>query len=469
LTILRHPAKNANESSSTGRATISDTVCPDCPTACLRDGAGHVRAEEDIEEESAVTRSPAATSAAGIGAALLAFAVLADPVSAGAREASPKVAGPLIAAGAEVTAPGVDASTLVGIAAIAGAGNEVRHVMGVAGPDPRITLPPTAGPGATATPVVPVAPAPGLVGPAAPRDAARSGIARRWSSGASGDAAENGSFGTWRGEPLTVAGTWSDTTAQEQTDIYSLDAYRNWNGDIDVAIGALVSGESWAQAAAGACTGRWTQAIRNVRAKRAGRSGTTYIRFAHEMTGDWYPWKVTPGNVTDFKTSWRRFHDLLAREFPQAKLVFSPNDGNASGVSLDQIWPGDDVVDVVGPDSYDGYPDKTNEALWDQAFTSTHDGPQGLGTWQSFAKAHGKPMAVPEWGLRFSDNPFYITKMHEFLASCAPRPGDASLAGRCIYDIYFNIVNGGNSKYVIYGGSNPNAADTYKSLRWGTR
>jgi hypothetical protein len=400
-----------------------------------------------------VTRSPAAIAAAGAGAALLALVVLADPVPAGAREASPQLPGQV-----QATVPGVDAWTLVGVAAIAGAGNEVRHVMRVAGPDPKITLSPT---------VAPAAP----VGPAAraPHGSARRGIATNWSSGASGDAAEDGSFGAWRGERLTVVGTWSDTTAQSQTDIDSLDAWRNWNADIDIAVGALAQGESWAQAAAGAYSGRWTRAIRNIKAKRAGRSGTTYIRFAHEMTGDWFAWKVTSGSAADFKTSWRMFHDILEREFPQAKLVFSPNDGNASGVPLDQIWPGDDVVDVVGPDSYDGYPDKTNEALWDEAFMSTHDGPQGLGAWRVFAKEHGKPMAVPEWGLQFSDNPFYITKMHEFFASCAPRPGDTSLAGKCIYDIYFNIVNSGNSKFVIYGGSNPNSAATYKSLRWGTR
>jgi hypothetical protein len=399
-----------------------------------------------------VTRSPVATAAAGAGSALLIVAVLLDPASAGARDSSPRRPG-------TVNESAVDASTLVGIAAIAGAGNEVRHVMRVAGPDPKITLPP---------PTAPVAPA-AAVAPRSVRGQARGGIAANWSSGASGQAAEDGTFGTWRGAPMTVVGTWSDTTAQSQTDIGSLDTWRNWNADIDVAIGALAPGETWAQAANGAYSARWTEAVRNVKAKRAGRSGTTYVRFAHEMTGDWFDWKVTPGNVSDFKTSWRLFHDILVREYPQAKLVFSPNDGNHSGVPMDQIWPGDDLVDVVGPDSYDGYPDKTNQALWDQAFMSTQDGPQGLGAWQAFARSHGKPMAVPEWGLRFSDNPFYITKMHDFLASCAPRPKDTSLAGKCIYDIYFNIVNGGNSKFVIYGGSNPNAAATYRSMRWGTR
>jgi hypothetical protein len=279
----------------------------------------------------------------------------------------------------------------------------------------------------------------------------------------------NGTFGPWRGEPVQIMGTWNDTTAESQRDIGSLRTYSGWNGDIDVAIGALASGESWARAATGAYADRWTQAVRNIKAQRSGRSGTVYVRFAHEMTGDWFTWKVNPGNVSAFKTAWRLFHGILVREYPQAKLVFSPNDGNHSGVPLDRIWPGDDVVDVVGPDSYDGWPNKTTQALWDGWINSTGDGPNGLGAWRQFAAAHHKPFALPEWGLRNLDNPFFITKMHEFLASCAPRPGDTDLSGKCIYDIYFNISNGGNSGFMIYGGPNPNAARTYRTLAWGVR
>jgi Glycosyl hydrolase family 26 len=401
--------------------------------------------------------SPGRSARLGAGVASLALAGLTlVPLSAGADPAAgarPGQTGPASGAGR-----GEDPAA-IGIAAIITAGDEVRHLMKVSGPDPTIHIPTAATPSTS-----PSAP------PASSRPAAASsgGIVAAWHSGASGDAATDGSFGTWRGKSLQIVGTWSDSSAQEQTDITSLDKYRDWNGDVDIALGGLAAGETWAQAASGDYVGRWTQAIATVKAKRAGRSGTTYIRFAHEMTGDWFTWKVTPDNVEYFKTSWRLFHDLLAREYPQAKLVFSPNDGNHSGVPLDQIWPGDSYVDVVGVDSYDGYPDKTSQALWDQSVESTNDGPQGLAAWLAFAKAHHKPMALPEWGLRDSDDPFYITKMHEFLASCAPRPGETDLSGTCIYDIYFNIANGGNSSFVIYGGPNPAAAQAYRSLSWGS-
>jgi Glycosyl hydrolase family 26 len=412
----------------------------------------------DGEEDGVGGRAAArAAGAAGVVLALLAVAgstVQAAPSRTPKPTASPRAGG--------AAAGGSGESELMGLAAIAGAGLQVRHVMKVPGPDPSIDLghlaaaSPSPTPSATATPSrVPV--------PAGPVG----GIPVAWHSGASGDAAVTGSFGSWRGSTLKIISTWSDTTADSQRNVDSLGAYSGWNGDLDIAIGGLVSGESWSAAASGAYADRWAHAIGTIKAQRAGRSGVTYVRFAHEMTGDWFPWKVNSGNVAGFKKAWRLFAGLLRRDFPQAKLVFSPNDGSSSDISLDQIWPGDDVVDVVGPDSYDGYPNKTSQGVWDDWFTSTRNGPLGLGAWRQFAVAHGKPLALPEWGLRNQDNAFYITKMHEFLASCAPRPGQ-SLAGRCIYDVYFNIANGGNSGFMIYGGPNPNAADAYRSLRWGS-
>lgn len=371
-----------------------------------------------------------------------------------------------------------DDPTLVGLAAIAGAGLEVRHVMKAEGPDPSVDLtldatpsPSSPSPSPSGSPSPSAGPSPSASPPGRRAAAAGSaaGIPVAWHSGAAGDTAVDGSFAAWRGEPLQIMGTWNDTTAASQRDIGTLSTYAGWNGDLDLAIGALAPGESWSQAASGAYADRWTQAVRNIRAARSGKPGMVYVRFAHEMTGDWFTWKVNSGNVADFKTAWRLFHGILKREYPRAKLVFSPNDGNHSDVSVDQIWPGDAVVDVVGPDTYDGYPNHTSESDWQEWLTAEGNGPKGPGAWRAFAAAHGKPLAFPEWGIRNMDNPFFITKMHEFLASCAPRPGDTDLAGKCIYDIYFNITNSGNAGFKVYGGPNPRAGDAYRRQTWGTR
>jgi hypothetical protein len=411
------------------------------------------------------------TRTLGAGAALLTCLGVLGPVSAASagQPAAPagqlaagQLGSPVEAATVKAVVAGADDGSRMLMAAIAGAGIEVRHTMKVRGPDPAIGaalgIAPSGKPGAPAKASTPA------VRPAA----ATTPIGRGWHSGASGDTAQNGSFGNWRGKPLQIVGTWADTSGAAQTRVDVLDAYSGWNGDVDVATGGLLAGESWSAAANGAYMSRWTQAVRNIRAKRAGKSGTTYIRFAHEMTGDWFNWKVNSGNVSAFKTAWRMYFAMVRREFPQAKLVFSPNEGNHSGVPFDQIWPGDGYVDVLGPDIYDGFPYKSSQSLWDSALTVTNDGPQGLTTWLAFAKSHHVPLAFPEWGLREVDDPVFVKGIHDFLASCAPRAGDTDLSGKCIYDIYFNLSFGGSSSYLIYGGPNTKAPPVYRSLTWGS-
>ena len=289
-----------------------------------------------------------------------------------------------------------------------------------------------------------------------------------WHSGASGDSAASGAFGTFRGKPIQVTAVWGDTTAEEQSQVNALDAYDTFDGDVDVAIGGLVKGDTWAQAAQGAYVERWRTAIRKIASKRSSKPGTVYVRFAHELNGDWFDWKVTPSDVTSFKTAWKLYHDLLKQEYPAAKLVFSPNSGSSTNVPISEMYPGDDLVDVIGVDFYDGWPSVTDAAGW-AANLDTMQGanPYGVGAWQKFAASHGKPLAFPEWGLRAGDHPAFIQGMHDFLAQHAAHPGDTDLGGKIVYDVYFDIANGGNSDFMITGGHNPQAAALYRTLAWG--
>jgi hypothetical protein len=308
----------------------------------------------------------------------------------------------------------------------------------------------------------------------APVAAAGSSVTRSgWHSGASGIGVPDGSLGTWRGSPLQIGGTFSDTTADVQTNLDSMKEFDGFTADLDIAVGGLAEGsnETWAEAAKGAYVARWTQAVQRLKTLRAGATGTTYVRFAHEFNGDWFTWKVNSGNVADFKTAWRLFHDVLKKEFPQAQLVFCANSDSHADIGVPTMWPGDDVVDVVGTDFYAGW-QPSDPAGWQQHLGDTEPGqsPRGLGSWLAFAKAHGKPLALPEWGLNPGngslDDPAYIQDMHDFMAANAAGPGGDN-AGKVLYDVYFNCPNGGDSRWEINDAANPNAAQTYRSLRWG--
>jgi len=294
-----------------------------------------------------------------------------------------------------------------------------------------------------------------------------------WHSGASGEGVADGSLGTWRGSPIQIAGTFSDTTADVQTNLDSLGEYAGYTGDLDIAVGGLAEGsdETWAEAAKGAYVPRWTQAMQKLKSARSGASGTTYVRFAHELNGNWFSWKVDSSNVEDFKTAWRLFHDVLKQEFPEAKLVFCANSGNHADIGVPAMWPGDDVVDVVGVDFYAGWqPSDPNG--WQQHLNDTEPGnsPRGIGAWLAFAKEHGEPISFPEWGLDPGngslDDAAFIQSMHDFMAANAATPG-ADNAGKVLYDLYFNCKHGGDTRWLINDPANPKAGETYRSLQWG--
>jgi hypothetical protein len=294
-----------------------------------------------------------------------------------------------------------------------------------------------------------------------------------WVSGGSGLAIGNGTFASWRGSPLSIAGTWNaDSRAHVETQPTLSGEFQSWEHDIDIGLGAYQSG-SWSQAALGADDATWTTAIQAIAQARAGKNGTVYLRLAEEMNCSWYVWGVTPADSTNFKTAWVRFYQIARQNLPTAKVVFGPfKDTCAGNASVLDLWPGDDYVDVLGVDGWDMWPNYVSQNVWDAYYMLTNpDGsPRGLGTWLAFAKQHGKPMAVPEWGLNWTggdspgpeDDPFYIQKMNEFF-----RANAGTGPGQLLYEIYFNGSTFGLNSQLYPVNTNPNASAQYQRLVWG--
>lgn len=292
-----------------------------------------------------------------------------------------------------------------------------------------------------------------------------------WLSGAAGDDVASGGFAEWRRSPVTIAGTWNDTNRAVQEEQWTVSGtYGGWSGALDVAIGAFWDG-SWADAANGASDDSWRTAMQNIARARAGKTGDVFVRLAHEMNGDWSPWKVMPSDVDSFKKAWRRFVAIARAEMPSVKIVFGANSGTSGGnASVPEIYPGDDVVDVVGVDFYDMWPSFTDEATWTKQYMATEAGgsPRGIGAWLAFAKQHGKPLALPEWGLDWADdgsdgpqdNPLFIEKMNGLF-----RANAGSGPGQILYEIYYNIDDVKAQLHPV--ASNPDAASRYSALTWG--
>jgi hypothetical protein len=286
-----------------------------------------------------------------------------------------------------------------------------------------------------------------------------------WLSGAAGTGVASGEFADWRGTPVQIAGTWADNN-EGQVELWQLHQggeFGSWDKAIDIAIGAIDDGETWEQAAQGAYDARWRESLTNLRDAWATRPGTVYIRFAHEMNGNWYPWSVDAGNHRDFITAWQRFRALQQDIFPASQLVFCVNrESVGNGIDWRKTFPGAEYVDVLGVDYYNHYPYVASQGDWDSSINETDgDGaPKGMKAHLDFARSVGLPLSVPEWSGKASqgDSPAFIKAMNQFFRTHA-----GGGAGQLLYEVQFNVDMHDND-YRLYGGTRmPASAEAYRS------
>ncbi|WP_432548505.1 malectin domain-containing carbohydrate-binding protein [Kineococcus sp. SYSU DK004] len=310
-------------------------------------------------------------------------------------------------------------------------------------------------------PVVP-APAPAPTPAPAPVPA----TAGPWKSGASGVGVASGAFGAWRGSQVGIAATWSDNNTAA-ANFWQLDRgaeYGSWTGDLDVAVGAFDRGESWSAAARGAYDARWRASLTTLRTKWGNRPGTVYIRFAHEMNGNWYPWSVNAGNAQDFVAAWKRYRALQKEVFPGAKLVFNVNRESVnSGVDWRKTFPGAQFVDVMGVDYYNQYPYAGDAATFASSLQQV-DGfgaPKGLAQHLAFAKSVGLPLSVSEWSGNADngDSPAFVQGMFDFF-----RANGGTGAGKLLYEVQFNCDIDGKRWLLTEGTRMPRSAAKYREL-----
>ena len=93
---------------------------------------------------------------------------------------------------------------------------------------------------------------------------------------------------------------------------------------------------------------RWANEIKNW-------NRPLWLRFAHEMNGDWYPWSEgVNGNTSgQYVAAWRHVHDVFAQAgVTNVKWIWTPNVLMDGRPSLASLYPGDAYVDWVGFDGY---------------------------------------------------------------------------------------------------------------------
>ena len=144
----------------------------------------------------------------------------------------------------------------------------------------------------------------------------------------------------------------------------------------------------------------WAIQLKQFLAGLDGELGTNddrraFLRFAHEMNGDWYYWSALKGQNTpdDYIAMWRHVWDVvesqgITRDHLQWMWTVSASD--YGDFSAEQYYPGDDYVDWVGIDGYN-FGEDFSWSYWrtpTQIFEPMRQRLQQL--------APDKPIAIPE-------------------------------------------------------------------------
>jgi hypothetical protein len=202
-------------------------------------------------------------------------------------------------------------------------------------------------------------------------------------------------------------------------------------------------------AAKGAYNSTWKSWLRTI---ASSASNVVVVRIWQEINGNWMSWSVnrtgrmasdgTPNgsawSAATIIAAWRNMAQQVRSVFPTALIEWNLNSGGpwsrptspGNGTGFD-LYPGDDVVDVIGIDSYE------KNASFGSVSTG---GGVNLTNLAAFAKAHNKLVAWSETAAHDCDG--------SYLASIAK--WFDSLGSMAAYFSYYDQGSAGNGDNTIY-------------------
>ena len=192
------------------------------------------------------------------------------------------------------------------------------------------------------------------------------------------------------------------------------------------------------------------------------------LRLGWEFNGDGWAWSptndTTSGSlaqaVADFKTGFARAAAAIRAELPSARVMWCPSLGYdaIADYSLEDLYPSDTAVDIVGFGAYDYNLNVTNyaddEAGQLQRWNDNWSKPNGFQDMVDLAQAHNKALAHVEWGLwptsylsqqGGGDDPVYISKLAEYFTE---------------YNVELSVYNNSTAEHQLQ--SYPNAQAEFR-------
>ena len=167
--------------------------------------------------------------------------------------------------------------------------------------------------------------------------------------------------------------------------------------------------------------------------------GSSIIRIGWEMNGDWYETHYV-GDTEELREQWKEYFRRIVMaievEGSAFEIDFNIAEGPQDSVEIDQLYPGDDYVDIIGIDVYDSYISPIDpSARWQEKDEKVNS----ISAVAAFAAAHDKPISFPEWAMVAEgdtdgggDSPDFINQI-----------ADVVVAEQVRYQAYFNSPEGG--------------------------
>ncbi len=184
------------------------------------------------------------------------------------------------------------------------------------------------------------------------------------------------------------------------------------------SIPSAVDGTSLAEVAGGSNDANFIAAAEAILADAANDNSAIIIRLAWEpnLAGLW-AWTAI-GVEADYIAAFRRIVGLFRSVSPRFRFDWNLNYVNEPDFDWTTIYPGDDVVDIIGFDAY--YNPYFGEADLpvNQNPISTFDFyfDNIIADITAFAALHDKPMSVPEWGVGW-EKPQWVELMAQWIES----------------------------------------------------
>ena len=167
--------------------------------------------------------------------------------------------------------------------------------------------------------------------------------------------------------------------------------------------------------------------------------GSSIVRLGWELNGDWYETHYV-GETEEQREQWKAYFRRIVRamevEGSAFEIDFTIAEGPQDSVSIEQLYPGDDYVDIIGVDVYDSYISPIDPGARWQAKDEKVNSVSAV---VEFARLRDKPVSFPEWAMVAEgetqgggDSPEFIDQMADVMAAAELR-----------YQAYFNTPEGG--------------------------